>query len=165
MEEVQRLQEEAGYPGLLVCMDQGYTEILNGLNSYEGVSSNALYIGVAAYAVVMVLFLVLFPFQQRRTLATMASLGANPHKQVQHILISALGILIPGSILGGLAGALVWEQVAARLMASVNVNIPLEANMLRTAPVLTLSHLILMSLLTLLTAIPLTANKNLMRRK
>ena len=44
-EEFENLQAEAGYPGLFICLDQGYSEIVKSLDAYESVSANALYVG------------------------------------------------------------------------------------------------------------------------
>ena len=165
MDEFLKLQEDAGYPGLFVCYDSGYSEIVTALADYEGVSTQALYIGIAVYAVMMVFFIILFPARQGKTLATMCSLGATRKKQVQHLMVGTVGILAPGTIVGGISGALLWERVASSLMESLSVQIPLEANMLITAPTLALIHFGLVCLVVLLAAIPLTGNKGLMGRK
>lgn len=165
MDEFMKLQEDAGYPGLFVCYDSGFSEIATALTDYEDVSSRALYIGIAVYAVMMVLFIVLFPVQQTKTLATMCSLGAIRNLQIRHLTIGAVALLIPGTLIGAVAGALLWKRVAAKLMESINIQLPLEANMLITAPALSVCHLILVILIVLVVAIPLSANKGSMGRK
>lgn len=126
--------EEVGYKEMFVAYDQGYSEIVTALESYETVSSRALYVGIGAYAAVMLLFILLYPMRQGSVLVTMGSLGATRGKKLRHLLASSAGILLPGSALGAVAGGLLWEKVAAELMAAVNVSIPLEANMTVTAP-------------------------------
>ena len=158
-------QEDAGYPDLFICMDQGYGEIVEGLDAYEGVSSNALIIGIAGYTVIMLLFLLLFPAQHGKALATMSTLGAPRGKQILFVLLSAVFILIPGSSMGGLAGALLWERAAETLMESVNVQIPLEANMSVLAPAMAVGVTALMSVITLLISVLVSGPKGLMRRK
>lgn len=165
MKEFQSLQEEAGYPNLFICLDQGYTEIVAGLDAYERVSANALYIGIAGCIVILILFLALFPLQQGSTLATMSSLGASKGQRIIHIVVSTLAVLLPGAALGGLVGLLLWERVAETLMESVNVQIPLDANMIILAPSLTLGVLAVMFVVILLVAVFVSGNKGLMRRK
>ena len=158
-------QEDAGYPDLFVCMDQGYGEIVEGLDAYEGVSSNALIIGIAGCTVIMLLFLLLFPAQHGKALARMSTLGAPRGKQILFVLLSAVFILIPGSAMGGLAGALLWERASETLMGSVNVQIPLEANMSVLAPAMAVGVTALMTVITLLISVLVSGPKGQMRRK
>lgn len=158
-------QEDAGYPDLFVCMDQGYGEIVEGLDAYEGVSSNALIIGIAGCTVIMLLFLLLFSAQHGKALARMSTLGAPRGKQILFVLLSAVFILIPGSAMGGLAGALLWERAAETLMESVNVQIPLEANMSVLAPAMAVGVTALMTVITLLISVLVSGPKGQMRRK
>ena len=165
MQDFQTLQKEAGYPNLFICLDQGYTEIAAGLDAYEGVSTNALYIGIAGCIVILILFLILFPCQQGKTLATMSSLGASRGKRICHIVVSTVCLLIPGAAIGGLAGSHLWKRVAETLMESVNVQIPLEANVAVFAPSLTLLMLGMMSVMVFLLAVVASSDRGLMRRK
>ena len=165
MAEFQALMEEAGYPDLFICYDQGYSEFVASLDAYEEVSEKALYIGIAGYAVLMLLFVVLFPAMQRKTLATMFSFGAPRRKRMQHILVSTAAVLLPGTVIGAFAGARLWTLVAAKLMQSLNIEIPLEANMPVIAPTLAAAHLLLMALVILFTAIILTKNNSIMKNK
>lgn len=165
LDAFRQYQEEAGYPDLFICMDQGYGEIVAGLDAYEGVSSNALKIGIAGCAVILVLFLLLFPAQHGKTLATMSSLGAPRGKRIIHIVISTVCLLIPGAATGGLAGSILWERVAATLMESVNVQIPLESNMAVLAPILALGITALMVVISFMVSIMVSGSKGLMRRK
>lgn len=165
LDAFKQYQEEAGYPDLFICMDQGYGEIVAGLDAYEGVSSNALKIGIAGCTVILILFLLLFPAQHGKTLATMSSLGAPRGKRIIHIVISTVCLLIPGAATGGLAGSLLWERVAATLMESVNVQIPLESNMAALAPILALGITVLMVVISFMVSIMVSGSKGLMRRK
>ena len=165
LDAFKQYQEASGYPDLFICMDQGYAEIAAGLDAYEGVSSNALKIGIAGCVVIMLLFLSLFPFQQGKTLATMSSLGASRIMRVWHIFVSAVCLLIPGALIGGLVGSLLWERVAATLMESVNVQIPLEANMTALAPILTAGVAAVMAVVIFFVSLMVSGSKALMRRK
>ncbi len=163
--EFEKMQEDAGYPGLYVCMDQGYGEIVEGLDAYGKVSSNALKIGIVGCLVIVVLFLILFPLQQGKTLAIMSTLGASRGKRILHIVVSSFCLLIPGAAIGGFAGTLLWEQVAATLMESINVQIPLEADMSILAPNLTFGTFAVMTVAIFLVAVMVSGNKGLLRRK
>lgn len=165
MEEFRQLQEDAGYPDLFVCMDGGYAEIKNALTQYQKVSGSALWIGLGAYAVIAMVFLALFSMQQSKALATMSSLGATRGRRIKHVLVSTMAIIIPGGILGGIAGAMLWERVAARLMSSVNVRIPLKAQMSLIALGLGLAHAAVLGTAGVLLAVWTTAERSLMKRK
>lgn len=165
MEAFQTLQKEAGYPDMFICYDQGYMDIVNSLDAYEGISRQVFFIGMAAYAAVMLLFILLFPLRQRATLATMGSLGASRARKITHLLFSSIGILIPGAIAGAVIGILAWEKVAAELMASVNVSIPLEADMLVTGPVVATVQLAVAVFAVLVLSVLITGSKNMMKRK
>ncbi len=165
MEEFRKLQAEAGFPELFICMDQGYMEIAEELNAYEGVAVNALYIGIAVYTVMMLLFLVLFPLQQGSVMDTMNALGTPRRGKIGYMLSATLGILIPGGIMGGILGALLWRRAADRLMATVSVQIPLKAEMAVVAPCLTAAHLMLMAAVVFLVAAGMSREKRLVQRK
>lgn len=165
MEEFSALQAEAGYPNLFVCMDQGYTEIRDSLDAYEVVSTQAFSIGIAVYCVIMMLFVALFPMRQSGVLWTMQSLGAPRKDRVGHLYVSAMSILVPGGILGGIAGAMLWIPVTEKLMEAVSVQIPIQANMPIVATVIVAVHIVLMSIVLWLTAIPMTSDRRSMKRK
>lgn len=165
MEELQKLQNEAGYPDLFLCFDQGYTEIAEALDAYEGVSQKAFYIGIAGCAVILILFLVLFPLQQGKNLDIMCSLGAPRGKRIGFILGSSLGILLPGALLGGTAGALLWKKVAEKLMESVHVTIPMSADTVLLSVSLTGSLLLGMLILVTFLALIVSGEKGLIKRK
>lgn len=145
-EEFRKLTEEAGYPALFIYYDQGYSEIKAGLDAYTGVSSRALYVGIGAYAVMLVLFILLYPLRQRENLSTMRSLGAGPADRFRHVVLSALGLLVPGTVLGCAAGLLLWDTLSAELMESVSVTVPLVSDgtgMVLTAAIQLLTALII----------------------
>ena len=165
MDEFKELLAEDDHSNWFVCYDQGYSEFVASLDAYEEVSEKALYIGIAAYTVLMLLFVFLFPVMQRKMLITMLSFGAPRGKRIEHICVSAAAILLPGTVLGAFAGSKLWTQVAARLMQSLNIEIPLEANMPVIAPTLAAAHLLLMMLVVLFTAILLSGSSGAMKRK
>lgn len=116
---------EAGFEDTFVVYDRGYSEIFSGLNAYEEVAGKALYIGIGAYAIILLLFLILFPGRQKRTLFTMDNLGTPKRKKFAFVFSSSFAILLPGTALGSLVSTVLREGVAAELMESVGVSVPL----------------------------------------
>ena len=165
MKEFQKLQTQAGYPDLFICMDGGYTEISSGLDTYEGVAAKALYIGAGGSAVILLLFLVLCPLQQRKNLFLMGSLGTSPGGKIRHIFVSTMVLLVPGVVLGVLTGALLWKQVATVLMGTMHVQIPMEANMAVLAPCLAAGLVAAMAVLVLTLAAAMSGSRGMMNRK
>ena len=165
MKEFQKLQTQAGYPDLFICMDGGYTEIASGLDTYEGVAAKALYIGAGGSAVILLLFLVLCPLQQRKNLFLMGSLGTSPGGKIRHIFVSTMALMAPGVVLGVLTGALLWKQVATVLMGTMHVQIPMEANMAVLAPCLAAGLVAAMAVLVLTLAAGMSGSKGMMNRK
>lgn len=165
MTEFQKLQTQAGYPDLFICMDGGYTEIASGLDTYEGVAAKALYIGAGGGAVILLLFLVLCPLQQRKNLFLMGSLGTSPGGKIRHIFVSTMALMVPGVVLGVLTGALLWKQVATVLMGTMHVQIPMEANMAVLAPCLAAGLVAAMAVLVLTLAAAMSGSKGMMNRK
>lgn len=165
MTEFQELQTQAGYPELFICMDGGYTEIASGLDTYEGVAAKALYIGAGGGAVILLLFLVLCPLQQRKNLFLMGSLGTSSGGKIRHIFVSTMVLLVPGVVLGVLTGALLWKQAAAVLVKAANVQVPVEANMAVLAPCLAAGLLAVMAVLVLLLASAMSGSRGMMNRK
>ncbi len=164
-EEFKTLMAEAGYPDLFICYDQGYSEIMATLDAYEEVSKKALYIGLAGFSAVVLLFLVLYPNQQKRALRLMGTLGAPSWARLGHTFGGTLCILVPGALLGGFVGERLWQRIAAALMEWVNVEITLEADMSAVAPKLTAVGLAGTALLALLVSATLSRTKGLLKRK
>lgn len=165
MDEFKQYQENAGYPDLFICMDQGYGEIVVGLNAYEVISANALKAGMIGCNVIMILFFALFPCLQNKTLATMGSLGTSRGKRIEYIVVSTVCLLIPGIVIGGFAGVLLWERVAVTLMETIHVQVPLEANMTVLVPGLMAGMFVILVVITLIVACFESSSKGFMRRK
>lgn len=120
--------KEAGYEDMFVVYDRGYNELFSGLNAYEEVAGKAIYVGIGAYAVIMLLYLLLFPGRQKKTLATMESLGAPKGRIFLFVISSSFAIILPGTILGAIASIILKDSVTAELMESIGVSIPLIFN-------------------------------------
>lgn len=125
LDDFKTILEEAGFEDTFVVYDRGYNEIFSGLNAYEEVAGKALYIGLCAYAVILLLYLLLFPGRQKRTLGTMDSLGTPKRRKLSFVFSSSFAILLLGTVLGTAISMILREGVAAELMESVGVSIPL----------------------------------------
>lgn len=163
MTEFRAMLSASGLENLFVCYDQGYSDLVDNLYSYDMIAQQALQIGLIVYAIVIGLYFLLFPSRQGKELATMSSLGAERNLRVRHVFCSGLGILIPGSILGILLGIALRQEVIDALTQTAAVALPLEMD-IRSLVVIGLLQLLFAAAITLLVAIPMTRNKSLMKR-
>ena len=164
-EEFKTLMAEAGYPDLFICYDQGYSEIMATLDAYEEVSKKALYIGLAGFSAVVILFLFLYPTQQKRALRLMGTLGAPSWARLGHTFGGTLCILVPGALLGSFVGQQLWQRIASALMEWVNVEITLDADMSVIAPTLTAVGIAVTTVFALIISATLSRTRGLMKRK
>ena len=165
IDEIRAVAAEYGVPDLFICYDQGYSEIVAALDSYEEVSQKALYIGLAAYGVIMLLFLLLFPLQERRALMLMSTMGASAWRKNSHTFFGTFWILVPGAVLGGYAGSKLWTKIAAALMDWINIQITLDSDMNAVAPKLTVVSLIVVAFAVLIVSVAQCGSRKLMKRK
>lgn len=164
MDAFQQLAANAGFSDLFLCDDHGYAAVATSLHDYEKVADRALLIGLCLSAFIAVLFLVLFPLQQQKTLNMMASMGATITNRLGHILRYSLALLLPGCALGFLASILLWEQMTGKLTAQASVALTMEMDL----PVLLLSAgatLLVILSVAILVALVRLSKKNLMNRK
>ncbi len=163
-EEFYALVAEAGYEGLLLFHGQEYITIVDSLMNYRGVAQKAAIVGLVVYGVILLLFLVLFPGSQSRSLSTMHALGAERGQRITQVFMSSAGILVPGSILGCLTGMLLWGKVISWLAESAG-----EAVTLKMEPLvmlgIALAQLALALALTLLLALPMSRDQGIRKRK
>lgn len=110
------LTEAAGYDDLFLYYDQGYTVTTGSLYSYRSTVKQSLMVGFVVYGIVLLLFLPLFPGSQGGVIDRMGTMGAGRTHKVGHLLAGSLGILLPGTAIGLLAGRLLWESVVNALM-------------------------------------------------
>lgn len=115
MRDMQLLTVDADMDHLFFYYDNGYTEMAASLKGFREAAWQVLPLGLIVYGVLILLFLFLFPGRQGRELATMDSLGAGTPRKVGHVLRSTLGILIPGSAVGGAVGLALWDYVGRAL--------------------------------------------------
>ena len=111
----------------------------------------------------VLLYLLLFPGRQGKVLRTMATMGTPRHKKIGYMLQNSLGILLPGSVLGLAATVVLWESVMDRLLSRSDGSFSLELDVLSLCAI-TLAQFAAAMLLVALLAIPMTRQKNLMKR-
>lgn len=83
-------------------------------------------IGAAVYAVILLIFLLLYPHAQGKSAAVMESLGAPFGQRFAHVLLSAAALLAPASLLGGTMGVLLWQSVVSTMKAHVETAVSLQ---------------------------------------
>ena len=105
---------EAGYPGLFVYYDQGYSEIQESLGNFHAVSGQAMRIGLLASGMIWLLWIFFFPLRQRPTVQRMLRMGARPGQALAQVRGSAAGILLPGAVCGIGLSALSWSKITAK---------------------------------------------------
>lgn len=120
------LVKRGGYAGRFKYNDQGYSEIAVNFHNYESLAQQIMVVGIVLYAILLLLFLLLYPATQRKTVWTMESLGCRFGKRFCHVLLSSMIIMTVASVLGGVAGWLLWDQVVAALQATAESSIALQ---------------------------------------
>ena len=80
----------------------------------------------AAFAIILLLYLILFPAGLERNLILMDSMGATCVERMGHVALSSFGILFTGTLLGCTGGALLWNQVVEELTRSAEVSLELH---------------------------------------
>ena len=119
--ELEALETKAGYRGLLSYNDQGYAKMAVGLFDYTTVAQLAFKTGALLYAVVILLFLTLYPARETKTLMTMHALGATQRMEVMHIFSGSFAILLLGTMLGLVSGGFLWQRLTTMIPASEEV--------------------------------------------
>lgn len=126
LEQFQELVLQHGLGGRFKCYDQGYSTIAANFHNYKALARQILIIGVVLYAMMMVLYLLLYPSSMRKSVRTMQSLGVGYGRCFAHVLFSAMVPVLIASILGGLLGSYLWEYVVAALQASTESSVALQ---------------------------------------
>ena len=164
MRDVQLLAVEAGYDGVFEYTDNGYSGMIQSLEGYREAAWKVLPLGLIVYAVLMALFLFLFPGRQGRELVMMDSMGANIFQRLNHGVLSCSGILVPGALAGTAVGIALWDQVAVALASYMDtqVEIILDTNLLWVACVMQTA---LVLAVTAVMVLVLIRTHNYMRRK
>lgn len=126
LERFMEIVDTAGYEGLFVYYDQGYSVVAANLHNYQTASQKAMVVGIAVYAIVLLLFLLLFPLRCGHTIMIMESLGTDRGNIVWYVLKSSLGVLVPGTMVGAAVGMLLWKKAADAIMMSAEAVLDLE---------------------------------------
>lgn len=164
IEAFQNAAAEAGFSGMFYYNDNGYSKIEPAFRSYQENADRALMIGISVYIAVMALFVFLFPYQQKRALATMESLGTTRSRQIRYVFIITMGILLLGTILGTVAGLLMWQSVSNALTQGDASLLDMGMNF---AGILAISsiQMVLCAAVVICTALIMTGKRNLMKTK
>ena len=160
--QLEALAVEAGLDGLFVYSDQGYAQMAGQLDNYREISRLALTIGCGGYGVILFLFLLLFPGRQKRSVRLMEKMGNTRWERIRFVLLGALAILLPGSILGVLAGSLLWRFTVSKLMDFARVSISLDIKPLVMLGI-GLGQLVMAFAAVLILSIPLTKEKGMVK--
>lgn len=126
IEEFHELAMNSGYAGRFKYNDQGYSVIAANFHNYETLARQMLAVGMVIYTVLLGLFLLFYPGSQKRSVFLMQSFGANFPSRFRFVCISSLGIVIPGSIMGGALGNLLWNYVVAALQTTAESAVALQ---------------------------------------
>lgn len=152
------------FDGQLYFYDNGYEAVAESLESYRVIAGRVFAIGVTVYAIMMALYLLLYPAQQRKILVAMERLGASQRQRISQVMLSSMGILLPGTVLGAAIGALLWNRVVQALLHSAESNLAVEMEPYVLALV-ALAQLALMGLLVLCTAVPMSRSRGISDRR
>ena len=144
--------------------DQGYSQVAESFYNYQTLARQVMAVGITVYGMILALFLLLYPARQGKTLRTMAGLGAPRRDKIAHVCLSALGILLPGTVLGAVLALVLWGPVVGRLLTAGNAAFSLSLDLGALAAVAA-AQLVLALVMVLLLSIPMTRHKDLMKRK
>ncbi len=123
LEEMQQLARNNAYDGIFQYYDNSYHVVASALEEFEAAALQVLPIGLTVYALLMFLYIFLFPCREKAVLVRMDSLGGNLGRQLRHMLLHTLGILIPGTLIGTLAAINLWDYVAQALKTYMDADI------------------------------------------
>lgn len=158
------LAAQAGYLECFVYHDQGYAEIAGNFNDYEVLAQRVTVIGAAVYAVILLIFLLLYPHAQGKSAAVMESLGAPFGQRFAHVLLSAAALLAPASLLGGTMGVLLWQSVVSTMKAHVETSVSLQMDV-GTLALIALAQLAVAVALSVLVSARTAASKGMASRR
>ena len=151
MDDFAALMNRAGYAGAYLLSDQGYSVIAGNFSDYEAQSKQVVQICVAAYAIISLLYLLLYPGSQRKTMRLMQNLGVPGRQRRAHVFVSSVVLLIPAAVIGAVAGFTFWEKINEKLKLSAGllVDVQLEGKVL---VIVALAQLVAMAALSALIA-------------
>ena len=164
MFEFEELAIEAGLESLFACYDGGFYLVEESIEMFQQTANRAVLVGVAVYGILLLLYLLLFPAQEKKTLRTMNSLGAPRKTRFAYLLTTVLGTLLPGTLLGMGLGAALWGFVAQKLLDRSGAAFTVELNVTQFVLV-GIAQMLFALLLSVALALYMTKHSDLMRRK
>lgn len=164
IEAFHQLAMNSGYAGRFKYNDQDYSTVAANFHNYETLARQMLTVGAVLYAVLLLLFLLLYPGSQKKNVRTMQSLGAGFFRRFGHILVSSLAIVLTASLLGGWLGMQLWEHLVSALQAAAESTIALQIQP-GTLTMVAAAQLIFALLLTVCVAIFVAAPRGMSARK
>ena len=164
MENFANLMNKAGFGGFYHLDDQGYSLIAKNFSDYQALSRKVLLVCAAAYGMIALLYLLLFPGSQRKTMLLMESVGAGPARRYRHVFLIGLSLLFPATILGTGAGYLLWDGIIAKMKLSADILVEMELD-IRWLLVVSVAQFVLMALLSALVAAFQARPHNLSKRR
>jgi len=164
LEAFRELVGKAGYSERFVYHDQGYSMIASNFHNYEALEEQVLVVGISVYAVILLLFLLLYPRSQGKVVATMESLGVSIGKRFAHVVLSAIVVVAPATLLGGALGMMLWQSVVSALKASVETTVSLQIE-LSTLLLIALAQFVLAMMLCAIISACVIAPKGLSARR
>lgn len=126
IEEFHNLAMLSGYAGRFRYYDQNFTAIAGNFHNYEDLARQIVRVGAAVYAILLILYLLLYPASQSKSVWTMSSLGVPFSRRCVTVLVSSLATVIPATLLGLLTGKLLWQYVVLALQTTVESTIALQ---------------------------------------
>ena len=164
MFEFEELAIEAGLESLFACYDGGFYLVEESIEMFQQTANRAMLVGIAVYGILLLLYLLLFPAQEKKTLRTMNSLGAPQKTRFAYLLTTVLGTLLPGTLLGMGLGAALWGFVAQKLLDRSGAAFTVELNVPQFVLV-GIAQILFALLLSVALALYMTKHSDLMRRK
>lgn len=164
IEEFHELAMNSGYAGRFKYNDQNYSTIAANFHNYDSLARQMLIVGTVLYAVLLLLFLLLYPGAQKRTVLSMQSFGAGFFRRFGHVMVSSLGIVIPSSLLGGWIGGQLWGRLVTALQSSAESTVALQIEP-GTLWAVALLQLIFAVVLTIFVALAVAAPRGMSARR
>lgn len=164
LDAFRELISKAGYSERFVYHDQGYSMIAQNFHNYADLAGQVLVVGVAVYAVILFLFLLMYPYSQRKVVTTMESLGVPIKKRFAHVVLSAIVIAAPATLLGGTLGIILWQSAVSALKASAETTVSLQIEV-STLLLIALAQFVLTMLLSAIASAFVVAPKDLSARR
>ena len=118
LEEFRDLVEEANYHSCFTYFDCDYSLIMKNFFNYENLAVQVLTIGATIYAVIILMFLMLYPGSYSKPVRIMESLGVSYPKRVCFIVTASMSIITLSTVFGSFLGTLLWRFAVSALKTS-----------------------------------------------